>query len=275
VDDCCAVLPVPGGSVTRSASGAAWDGPVATVSDFGLDVYEVSVARFRVFVDAGLGTQATPPTAGAGAHPKIAGSGWLDSYDAYLPANIIDLRSSLACGPQATWTDSAGSNEGRPLDCSTWFLAFAFCAWDGGSLPTEAEWVYAAAGGTEQRAYAWTTDASAIDPTYAEYGCGTDAGLCVAGTGTHPKGAGKWGQMDLTGNVHEWVLDYYHATPPSPCNDCADLDPTGASGLSFHGGSYDDIISNQRVWTRFYTFSLAVAATASPNVGIRCVRAAR
>jgi formylglycine-generating enzyme required for sulfatase activity len=47
----------------------------ATVADFYLDKYEITVGRFRQFVNAGMGTQASPPAAGAGAHSLITGSG--------------------------------------------------------------------------------------------------------------------------------------------------------------------------------------------------------
>ncbi len=47
----------------------------------------------------------------------------------------------------------AGSNENQPINCVTWYEAFAFCISDGGYLPTAAEWNYAAAGGSDQRAY--------------------------------------------------------------------------------------------------------------------------
>ena len=47
--DCCASNVVVGGTFNRSNDGAF----PATVSDFGLDVYEVTVGRFRQFVNAG------------------------------------------------------------------------------------------------------------------------------------------------------------------------------------------------------------------------------
>jgi hypothetical protein len=67
---CCAVLAVPGGTFNRSNDGNY----PATLSSFGLDRFEVTVGRFRAFVSAGMGTQASPPLPGSGAHPRIAGS---------------------------------------------------------------------------------------------------------------------------------------------------------------------------------------------------------
>ena len=86
-DSCCNSLEVPAGSYDRSYD-LAGDGNSGTksspaaVSRFRLDKYEVTVGRFRTFVNAGMGTQASPPVPGAGAHAKISGSGWDASWDA-------------------------------------------------------------------------------------------------------------------------------------------------------------------------------------------------
>ena len=224
--DCCASNVVvgtgDGGVFYRSNDTTA----PATVSDFKLDVYEVTVGRFRAFVNAGKGTQASPPAPGDGAHPKIAGSSWDSSWNASLTVATFALKAGLKCDPSyPAWTDTPNGNETRPINCVTWFEAFAFCAWDGGRLPTEAERNYAAAGGSEQRDYPW---GAGIDPSKASYGCGgSDAGcsftnLLPVGSDS-PPGDGKWGQAELAGNLWEWALDWYASPYGIPCNDCADL----------------------------------------------------
>jgi len=282
-DSCCESPAITGGAYERGfdVAGDVDSGSTAypaTVGDFRLDRYEVTVGRFRAFVNAGLGTQARPPAAGAGAHARVAASGWDASWNTTLPASTEALVAALKCDPTfQTWTDAPGGNEQRPIDCVSWYEAVAFCAWDGGFLPTEAEWNYAAAGGEEQRAYPWSSPAGSltIDAAHASYWDGTDctgdgmpdcALTDLGAVGTKPAGDGRWGQADLAGNVLEWTLDFF-AAYPLPCSDCANL--TLAAHRVIRGGSYgsdeDDLRGGRR---------LGIAPSDRNGItGIRCARA--
>ena len=136
----------------------------------------------------------------------------------------LACNSLATCGPRPP-----PRTENRPINCVTWYEVYAFCIWDGGFLPSDAEWNYVASGGSDQRVYPWSSPPTSetIDCSYANYGGGTFGGLanyCTAG-GTNdvgsesPKGDGKWGHADLGGNVWEWVLDYGSG---GACTDCAD-----------------------------------------------------
>jgi formylglycine-generating enzyme required for sulfatase activity len=267
-ESCCKSLLVAGGTFARGYDGVDFLDPKypATVSDFYLDRYEVTVGRLRTFVNAGLGTQANAPSEGAGAHPRIAGSGWSSTWNAKLPPSTATANAALKCheGYQ-TWTDEVGGNENKPANCLNWYTAFAFCAWDGGRLPTEAEWNYAAAGGSEQRYYPWSSPANAttIDDSYAVY-CGGSCKLLNVGSKS-PKGDGKWGQADLGGNVWEWNLDTGAGAYPLPCHDCADV--SAGAYRAFRSGSNDDIAATLRGAVRhlYYPDYHGV-------VGVRCAR---
>jgi formylglycine-generating enzyme required for sulfatase activity len=288
IDSCCTSLDVPGGTYARSydvardvASGTTSD--PATVDSFRLDKYEVTVERFRAFVNAGLGTQSSPPLPDAGAHPKFPGSGWDATWNANLVTDKTMLVASVKCDAKfhmfETWTDTPAANEHRPMNCLTWYEAMAFCAWDGGYLPTEAEWNYAAAGGDQQRAYPWSSPAGSLTPlngAHASYAssngmnCFGDGNTSCELTdlvlvGTKPVGNGRWGQSDLAGNVAEWMLDW-DATYANPCTNCADL--TAASDRVVRGGGFDIDSSNLRTGSRDHN----LPANRDVDLGVRCAR---
>jgi formylglycine-generating enzyme required for sulfatase activity len=274
-ESCCASILVPSGTFYRGYDGVAFTdkGYPATVSDFYLDKYEITVGRFRAFVNAGVGTQANPPAAGAGAHPLIADSGWDSTWNTNLPADTASLKAAMKCDSTfQTWTDTTGGNENRPQNCMTWFEAAAFCAWDGGRLPTEAEWNYAATGGDEQLEYPW---GNSIDPNDASYrvdytqNCvGDGVPTCTLAdlivVGTKPAGNGRWGHADLAGNVWEWTLDWY-GNFPMPCNNCANL--VSSPSRVVRGGGFENIpyyvLANVRITIPTSDYS---------DIGSRCAR---
>jgi formylglycine-generating enzyme required for sulfatase activity len=246
-ESCCTSLLVPGGTFFRSYDGVDFTDPnyPATVADFYLDKYEITVGRFRAFVNAGMGTQLNPPASGAGANPLIAGSGWDSTWNTSLSADTASLKAAMQCDlTYQTWTDTAGDNESMPVNCMNWYTAFAFCAWDGARLPTEAEWNYAAAGGSEQRYYPWSSPATSttIDDSYAVY-CGGSCTPQNVGSKS-PTGDGKWGQSDLAGNLWEWMLDYYADPYPMPCDSC--VASIAAFDRVARGGCFSDVASNLR-----------------------------
>jgi len=281
--DCCSSSLVPGGSFLRSYDGETYDddGYPAAVHPFVLDKNEVTVGRFRKFVDA---YPASKPAPGSGKNPNNAEDpGWDSAWTAtsggqfsfdHLPANKDDLL--LVLDGLGTWTESRGENESLPITYINWYVAFAFCIWDGGRLPTEAEWNYAAAGGDEQRVYPWGSEPP--DDTRAVY-CedGTDAGdlgPCFAPSpqpqpvgSKSPKGDGAWELADLAGNVEEWTLDtYVDPYTQVTCIDCSNM--AVSSFWVVRGGSYDDhanaLLSSYRKADNHY----------SAERGVRCARSA-
>lgn len=266
---CCASGAVPGGTFRRSYDGVTLtdaSASEATVGAFRLDTYLVTVGRFRAFVAAGQGTGAAPPDPDAGAHAGIAGSGWDPAWDASL-VGAGGLPAALACGGES-WTDAPGDHESLPMNCVSWFEAFAFCAWDGGFLPTEAEWNYAAAGGDEQRVYPWSSPPSsaAIDDGHAVY-CGGTCALAPVGSRS-PAGDGRWGQADLAGEVWEWNLDWMQDYA-EPCVDCAAV-ADGTYRIARGGGfktPADTLLAGARSW--------GTPSERDSFFGFRCARPAR
>ena len=266
VETCCTSLDVAGGTYFRSYSNSG-AGPIdeaapATVSDFRLDKYLVTVGRFRRFVTAWNGGAGWTPPVGSGKHTHLNGgsglnatsggyeAGWNDAFN----VNVAPTDTNLACtgtlesdespGSQyGTWTPTPGAQENLPITCANWYEAYAFCIWDSGFLASEAELEYAAAAGSEQREYPWGTTPPGTNNRYAIYQCnypngsGTCTGVVnIAPVGTANLGAGMWGQLDLAGTVWEWTLDSY-AAYVTPCTDCANVD--ALTQRSTQGGNFN------------------------------------
>ncbi len=281
-DDCCADDSVPGGTflMGRCTTPGCSDEAVGldaelpehsvSVTGFRLDRYEVTVGRFRRFVD----TYATPPCPGEGAHPNVLGSGWRSSWDQRMLPTPAHFEAALSCdGELATWTDAPGPNEHKPINCVTWYEAFAFCAWDGGRLPTEAEWEYAAAGGDANRLYPWGN--TAVTQSIAAHDCEGDgsegcASDDIAEVGALPSGVGRYGQLDLAGGVFEYVTDWFdhnwYAGVGATCVDCANVD--GGQFKVARGGSFTS--PAHRLRAAFRTNPSPTSRNVA--IGFRCAR---
>jgi formylglycine-generating enzyme required for sulfatase activity len=270
-------LPVAGGAFQR----APGEIPAyqAEVGDFCLDRFEVTVGRFRRFV-AGYDAWRSGghPAQSEGQHPLVGdGSGWKAEYDAMLPEIAAQLTGSSRLDPgeaYQTWNDDVATvaADQLPINSVSWYEAFAFCIWDGGRLPTEAEWQYAAQGGDLNRDYPWGHDAP--DPSLAVYACGGDGDpedcsyADILAVGSRPLGNGYWGQSDLAGGLWEWVLDTFDEYAEA-CASCVNVSD-GAYRVTRGGGWHSDagtLIGRER-----YDY---LPANRTLYLGFRCARAAR
>jgi formylglycine-generating enzyme required for sulfatase activity len=213
-----------------------------------MDNYEITVGRFRKWVEA---LPASNPFEGSGKNPSDPSDpGYKDYHSHFFSQQSVKQAVNCDAGLAQTWTDSPAGNEARPMNCIDWETAFAFCIWDGGRLPTEAEWNYVAAGGNQQRVYPWSSPATSttVDGTRASYGatCASagQPGCIIPKVGSKPLGNSRWGQADMAGSVEEWVSDTY-AEPYSPatCTNCRHYAPLGDGSWVLRGGSFSSSTS--------------------------------
>lgn len=230
---CCEAHEVPGGAFIRSYDAGDYSDPTftATVSPFIMDRYEVTVGRMQSFVAAYPGLQFNASD-GKAAH-IAEDSGWRAAYP--LPLTAAALKTQLSC-PSTTWTEQLNGDINLPINCVNFYLAYAFCIWDGGRLPTEAEWNFAAAGGAQQRVYPWLAPPDTVANVDANAFFGQVDGLPID-VGARPGGDGRWHQSDLAGNLAEWNLDF-SANPytSTACHDCMNTDSAPTRVL--RGGAY-------------------------------------
>lgn len=251
-EQCPAMVTIPPGEFFMGSEGGEEgrpEGPVHRVSisrPFALARTETTVAQFRAFVNA------------SGYQPEqecrtLVDGSWLnsDSYDWREPGQAVDY------------------GDDRPVVCVSWRDAVAYTRWlserSGFAyrLPSEAEWEYAARGGSEG-IYFWGSDpadgcryanlydrsaAPSLQFRWDEAPC-SDGYVTLAPVGVLEPN--PFGLYDMLGNVWEWTADCYIAPYPAVANPQLPVaSPSGACGRrSVRGGGWITRPDRQRLTFR-------------------------
>ncbi len=180
-------------------------------------------------------------------------------------------------GSTQTWNSYAIVGRARyPVVYVTYADALAYCKWLSATtketyrLPTEAEWEYAARGGTKDQPYPWGTEIQASNANYAyedsrkAYGEPILDYLKPVGSYS-PNGFGLY---DVIGNVAEWCLDGFKADFYKESPKENPLCPDQGSARIVRGGGWMNT-------TSFFSLSFRKnqpGAYKSSSLGFRVVR---
>jgi formylglycine-generating enzyme len=260
-----------------------------TVGALAVERHPVTNAQFAEFVcKTGYLTvaeQPMDPVLYPGADPAALVPGAMVFRPVSGAVNLRDWRQWWTWVPGATWRHPSGPDSDvadkgdHPVVQVAYPDAAAYARWAGRRLPTEAEWEYAARGGTTT-VYAWGDDEKPDGRLMANTWQGSfpyrnDGALGWAGTspvGTFPPN--EFGLIDMIGNVWEWTATEFSAhhrldqPPKSCCSPSAPADP--AISQTLKGGSHlcaPEYCHRYRPAAR----SPQSQDTATSHIGFRCV----
>lgn len=219
------------------------------VEAFYIDIYEVTNAQYKKFIDDNLQWQKD------------------QILDEYHDGFYLDYWNG----------NSYPTGKGDyPVTRVSWYAAMAYAQWADKRLPTEAEWEKAARGGLVGMKYPW---GDAIDVSKANYN-GNFGGPMPVGNYT-PNG---YGLYDMSGNVSEWCLDANDYYVTSRGRIIPEVEPISGTEIThlvdnftevknfpervLRGGSWDNYASDVRAGSR-HALEPTVAYS---KLGFRCVK---
>ncbi|NDW13116.1 hypothetical protein D0T50_09445 [Bacteroides sp. 214] len=218
-----------------------------TVSGFRISRYPVTNAQYAAFLS----------TVGVPASGLYEGNRLIAVPHPYLAHTVT--------GSSPGWHVADGY-ENHPVAGVSWYGANAFARWQGGSLPSEAQWEYACRAGTLTPYYIRLEDT--LLSRYAWYEANNNN---APGNGIGTKQVGQkyynpYHLCDMMGNVWEWCLDWYGDYTASPGTDPVYTDPSSGKRV-LRGGGFDSTAADCRSAARY---ALKPDATVG-NLGFRVV----
>lgn len=279
----------------------------ASVDPFWIDATPVTNRQFRAFVEATghvtFAEIAPDPKDYPGALPHMLRAGSLMFSPPSHPVDLRDWSEWWSFKFGATWRKPYGSGssikgmDDHPVVHVAYRDAEAYAAWAGKSLPTEAEWEFAAWGGREDAEFAWGDELAPEGRHMANTWQGNFPFENTKDDGwarTSPVKAfppNGYGLYDMIGNVWEWTSDFWsvrhEADAPKAC--CVPQNPRGGP----EADSYDPRLPAIRIprkvlkggshlcapnYCRRYRPAARHAEpvdTSTSHVGFRCVVRAR
>ena len=225
---------IPGGKFTMGSDSSLAredEGPehIVEVRGFWMDETEVTNAQFREFVEASGYVTRAEKVPQLEEFPEEV-RGMIDPTDLkpgannFKPCDAVNLQQHLQWWEYkhgANWRHPDGpesSIEGKddyPVVCITWDDAVAYAKWAGKRLPTEAEWEFAARGGLKGQDYVWGSEMSPdgkwmtniYQGDFPRNDSGEDGYAGASPVKSYP--ANGYGLYDMSGNVWEFVQDWY------------------------------------------------------------------
>jgi len=255
---------IPGG-LFRMGSGRHYreEAPsrLVRVDGFWMSAHTVTNAQYAAFVAAtGYLTVAERPLNPAdypSADRKLLVPGALVFHMTDGPVDTTNITNWWSYVPGACWrspegpgSDFAGRDD-HPVLHIAFEDAVAYATWKGLTLPTEAEWEFAARGGLDSKEYVWG-DTLVVDGRHMAntwQGPFPWRNFEADGyAGTSPVGAfppNGYGLFDMAGNVWEWTTDWFSAAnPPDAARSCCALDNPRGPPLE---ASFDTLQPRSRI----------------------------
>ena len=195
---------------------------------------------------------------------------WIDRTEV-TNARYRECVNAGACAPQAGGNPDYHNNpafDNYPVTFVSWDAARTYCQWAGKRLPTEAEWEKAARG-TDGRIWPW---GNALKDNLAgpveRANVGDSTSVDITEVGAYPNGASPYGALDMTGNVWEWVNDwykfaYYNERPDPDSSGPSEAESDGRKVI--RGGSFQTVGIDARTTERN-----GVPTSPTFDIGFRC-----